>query len=276
MRVGPAITRLLLAIVAGVALLLLIRPLVGASVGSVDIEAWGIFFAVVGVVYAVISGFLLAQLLTRFHQLSSRLHEELNALEDVRDFLIYVDDSQENTAAKLAIREALWKYLRNIIENEWPRMAAGERNMDTDTCEDLYGVMRAVEKIRPVDQSDIVALRAIIDHVAKITTHRTERLDMVGQGLSGPLRVLLYFMSAIISIGFVLMGIESLPIHVFMVVSVITSIGLLLIVMFDLNKPFAGIWNLDAKPFLAVEQRLRESLGSSSGIPGQPVPDTGL
>lgn len=272
MRAGQAITRLLLANVAGVALLLLVRPLVRDSVTPVDIEAWGIFFAVVGVVYAVIAGFLLAQLLTRYHQLSSRLHEELNALEDIRDFLVYVDDGQQNTAAKLAIREALVRYIRNIIENEWPRMTAGERNMDTDTCEELYGVMRAVEKIRPEDQSDIIALRAIIDHVADVTTHRTERLDMVGHGLTPPLRVLLYFMSAIISIGFILMGIQSLSIHVFMVVSVITSIGLLLIVMFDLNKPFAGIWNIDAEPFLAVEQRLRKALGSSATA-SQAVPD---
>lgn len=264
MRAGQVVTRLLLANAIGVSLLLLIRPVVHNSVTPVDIDAWGIYFAVVGVVYAVISGFLLAQLLTRYHQLSNRIHEELNALEDIRDFLIYVDDSTENMAAKLKIKIALVEYLRSVIEKEWPLMTSGERNIDSDTCEELYRVMRAVERINPVDESDVVALTSIINHISNVTTYRTERLEMVGHGLSGPLRILLYFMSTIISVSFILMAVPSLSVHLFMVISVITSIGLLLTVMFDLNNPFMGIWNLDKEPFQVVENRLRLTLDEAS------------
>lgn len=56
-----------------------------------DISAWGAFFTVFGVLYAILVGFLLVTVLNRFSSLSQVIEEELNVLEDIRDFTIYLD-----------------------------------------------------------------------------------------------------------------------------------------------------------------------------------------
>ena len=52
---------------------------------------WEEFYSVFGMIYAIVSGFLLVEVLNRFNKLSEVVEAELNAISDVRDFLIYVD-----------------------------------------------------------------------------------------------------------------------------------------------------------------------------------------
>ena len=69
-------------------------PFVSYDNMMTDVSPWGSFFTVMGVVYAIIVGFLLATVLTRYSYLTQAIESELNAIECIRDSLIYFDDSQ--------------------------------------------------------------------------------------------------------------------------------------------------------------------------------------
>lgn len=122
-------------------------------------QAWDLFYSVFGVIYAIIIGFILAELLTRFYRLMSCIGDELNAVEDVRDFLVYVD---ENNEVKKDIKVSLFNYLGVVIDQEWDAMKRSCSSFDSDTSSELYRVMESVENIKVIDQSDGVSLSAII------------------------------------------------------------------------------------------------------------------
>jgi hypothetical protein len=224
-----------------------------ASAKSISIESWGIFFTVLGVVYAIIVGFVLAELLSRYHRLSTHIHDELNAIEDIRDYLIYVDHNEDT---KTCIVDALYGYLVSVVDREWPAMANAQNTIESDTSPELYGIMEAVEQIKVYDRSDVVALEFMIERISDVTTYRTERLEMSRQHLSPALRFLIVFLSLIVAGGFILMNVGSTLIHGFMVLGAVTSISLLYVVMADLEQPFTGMWNItDAALRKVVERR---------------------
>ena len=63
-----------------------------------DVSAWGVFFTVFGVVYAIVARFLLVSVLTRYGALSQTIEDELNAVESIRDFLVYFSGEQDAPA----------------------------------------------------------------------------------------------------------------------------------------------------------------------------------
>ena len=73
-----------------------------------DVAAWSAFFSVFGIVYAIVAGFLLVTVLTKYSDLNQAIENELNAIETVRDFLTYLDD--EKNEVKNSIIDALSHY----------------------------------------------------------------------------------------------------------------------------------------------------------------------
>ena len=60
-----------------------------------DVAAWSAFFSVFGIVYAIVAGFLLVTVLTKYSDLCLVIENELNAIETVRDFLTYLNDTND-------------------------------------------------------------------------------------------------------------------------------------------------------------------------------------
>ncbi len=66
-----------------------------------DNQIWEIFFNVFGMLYAVIAGLILVEEFKRFGDLHEDVELELNALQDIRDYLIYMDeDGVDHDCAK--------------------------------------------------------------------------------------------------------------------------------------------------------------------------------
>ena len=116
-----------------------------------DVGIWGGFFTVFGVIYAIVAGFLLVEVLGRYSTLSNTIEAELNAIECLRDYLVYLDDDQNSI--KSEIRSSLKSYLISVRDEEWPAMSEEDSFVDSDTSDELYAVMRAVKGI--VSHADI-------------------------------------------------------------------------------------------------------------------------
>ena len=82
---GPlAISALLIAFVG-----LMLRSHLRYEGIETDLSSWGSFFNVFGVIFAIVAGFLLVTVLNRYSNLNQTIEDELNAVESVRDFLVY-------------------------------------------------------------------------------------------------------------------------------------------------------------------------------------------
>lgn len=215
-----------------------------------DVEAWGVFFSVFGILYAIIIGFILIQALERFKLLNQTIDLEINAIQDIRDFTLYLDGGQEETRRN--IRRALLGYVRSVVEQEWTKMADPSLRCDDDTSPELYEVIHATNKIRVTNESDSVVLSAIIDQIGQITTFRTQRICTAREHTPQQIIGLLIFMSCILVGGLILTAVQTILLHYMMTLCMTTAVYLSFKTLNDLDHPFSGVWGVDSSRFKGV------------------------
>lgn len=232
------------ALAAGVVCFL--RTMTDYAAYASDVGSWGVFFTVFGVLYAIMLGFLLVEALNKYNDLSATLDQELNQLQDIRDALIYLDNSEK---IEDNIRQKLKVYAESVSGKEWDEMTKPKTDMSSDTSEELYDLMKAVHDIEITNDSDREVLKLIMGKTFEITTLRTQRINLSNQTLPQRLLALIAFMSLVLIAGFALMGVDQAWVHVFMVAALTAAAHLLYAVMRDLDNPFVGVWNLSHKEF---------------------------
>ena len=186
------VTPLFLSSVFTVVVFLLIKEHIQYPGVFDDVGAWSAFFSVFGIVYAIVAGFLLVTVLTKYSDLGLALENELNAIETVRDFLIYL--GEKNARASENIVGALHFYSVSLLQKEWPDMSDPNDPMDSDTSEELYEIMRKSKEISVESDSDATVFSAIIENISDITKLRTRRIALANDTLPPRLKLLMVFM----------------------------------------------------------------------------------
>lgn len=218
-----------------------------------DVAAWSAFFSVFGIVYAIVAGFLLVTVLTKYSDLSQVIENELNAIETVRDFLIYL--SETNKEVKNNIKNTLSHYTFSLLNKEWSEMSDPHEPMDSDTSDELYEIMRKSKEVTVDTESDGIVFTAIIENISDITKLRTRRIALANERLPPRLKLLMTFMSIVLIAAFMLLGVKNIYIHVAIVVSLAIAIHLLYMIIEDLDHPFYGIWNINRLPLQELVNR---------------------
>ncbi len=227
-----------------------------------DVSAWGAFFTVFGVIYAIIAGFLLLDVLGRYGELARTCEAELNAVECIRDFLVYLEANQPEIGIR--IRRSLRDYVASVSMTEWPQMCDAAGDTDSDTSEELYALMRVVNEVEVKTEADQVVLTAFIDKIAEITTKRTERICLANTRLPPRLKALLLFMSISLVAGFLLMKVANVYVHFFMAASLAMCVHLLYLIIEDLDHPFYGVWNVSNSGFDQLLVKFEHELASGN------------
>jgi len=204
-------------------------------------ENLGLFYSVFGVMFAIIGGFVLVEVLRKFSNLNDLIQNELNSIQDIRDFIIYFDNISIDL--KIRLKESLLIYIESFINYEWLKMEKGE-HISTDTSKELYGIMRCLDEIEIIKATDSVALTEVITEISKVTTYRTKRISLSKEKIPDNLIMLLGFMSSVIILGFILLNIQNAFSHYFIVCTTSISILSLFNIINDLDKPFSGVWSL--------------------------------
>jgi len=216
---------------------------------SGGLAPWEEFYSVFGMIYAIVSGFLLVEVLNRFNKLSEVVEAELNAISDVRDFLLYIDGQLES---KKSVKKELQEYVHSVATVEWSTMNDDYAVLNSDTSKELYDVMFAVNKVQVNNESDREALHFLMAEMSSITSLRTERISIANQQLPPRLKHLLIYMSVVLVAAFVINAGMAPWIHCFMVGSITACVHLLFIVIADLNTPFTGLWTISVNPLVEL------------------------
>ena len=254
---GPlAISALLIAFVG-----LMLRSHLRYEGIETDLSSWGSFFNVFGVIFAIVAGFLLVTVLNRYSNLNQTIEDELNAVESVRDFLVYLDDCQQKSEID-KIKRALEIYVKSVANTEWAEMSAPAIPMNSDTSEELYEVMRSGKRIKVIEERDNIVLSALIETISEITKLRTRRIALANERLPPRLRALMLFMSTTLVGAFVFLGVQGIFEHIYMLVTLTVSIHLLYMVIEDLDHPFYGIWNIRRGPLDELVKRFEQDVSN--------------
>lgn len=196
-------------------------------------EVAGFLIAVVGVIYAVLVGFVIIGVWERYEDARHGVEAEAAALGDlVADAAVMGDDHGAAVAASVG------SYTDELATVEWPAMTEGGRSdRATDLLQDLRLSIFAME---PSTSGEALAVEAQLDAVRAAADLRNERLSGNASGLPAALWVVLV-VAGLVAAGFAaLFGLHDRAMHFLMVGSTAAMIALTVAVVVLLDFPFAG------------------------------------
>ncbi len=227
-------------VILGLSYLLITYPGLQIEVGILEV-----FFGVFGVIYAIVAGFIILALLENYNAIKAHIWAEVNALQDLRDYLIYVDNQNDVVDE---IKGTIKVYVESVIEKEWPQMISSGK-MDMDTPAEIYEVMKSINNIEITNRSDAVALGKLIDTVGEITTHRTNRLYESGEKLPFLLMLFIIILSILVIFTFSLLPVQDMITSFLLNGINIFAVVFIYIVIQDLSRPFRGAWSISNEPY---------------------------
>ena len=235
-------------LVLGFLVLLLVRKFLFYTNVTIDLGAWGVFYTVFGVLYAIIIGFILISTLDKFDNLKRSIDSEVNEIQNVRVLLKYFSDSQKEVIN--SVRKALLSYVNSIHSIEWEKMM--KKVSLPEFSSELENVIESVSHLKSEDENDNIALTSIINTLSGLTDCRTKRIYLSNEEIPPPIMKLLIFMSFILILGFIIMGVQNFWVHLFMVWSLSTTLQLIINLLTDLNSPFEGIWVVEKNHYYGI------------------------
>ena len=235
-------------LVFGILVLLVVRRYMKYADMTIDIDAWGVFYTVFGVLYAIIIGFILISALGKFDQLKMAVDSEVGEIQNIRILLSYFSDNQIEVINN--IRKKLFTYVHSIHSTEWEDMI--KKDSQPEFSEELRNVRDSVSHLKSEDENDSIALTSIINTLSGLTECRTKRISLANEEIPGPIMKLLFFMSIILVFGLIIMGVQNFWVHLFMVSSLSITLQLIINLLTDLNTPFEGIWVVEKNHYHGI------------------------
>jgi hypothetical protein len=197
-------------------------------------EVAGFIIAVVGVIYAVLLGFVVIVSWENFSAAEDVVGQEASALRTM-----YRDSVAFPPLVREQIHTDVRDYAAAAVEDEWPAMARGEPG-SPEVARVLDETSEHLASLVTTNQDELLYKGIEADRFNDLVTARSARLDFVDQGVPAVLWVALV-VGAAVTIGFTMIfGLRSALLHTIMTGSLTALIGVLLVVALALDHPFAG------------------------------------
>jgi hypothetical protein len=193
----------------------------------------GFLIAIVGVIYAVLLGFVVVVVWEQFGATDKVVGDEAAAVGNLyRDAVAF-------GAPGRTFRFAVRNYANSVANVEWRQMANHQtENPGTDTA--LNAMWHAVKNLRARNSTQQEFVSSSVSDVATVSTDRRTRIRDSATGVPATLWAVL-IAGAVICIAFsYFFGVQSFGAHALMVSALAAIISLSLLVILTLNLPFTG------------------------------------
>ena len=138
------------------------------------------------------------------------------------------------------------------------------KSLNIDTSKELYDVMGAVNQLQVTNESDQIALNALIHKLSDLSKLRTKRIELANESLPPQLKGLLIFMSLVQLGGFMVLCSEFSITGCLMLGCVTLALHLLYLIISDLDHPFEGQWHIKQRPLYKLHEELSNLVESDS------------
>ena len=211
----------------------------------------GFLFSAVGILYAVVLGFVVVVVWQKYDATVSNVENEVNAVAD-----LYHDVDGVAEPARSAIRSDLRRYVLLVLNVEWPEMARGQSPSEAgaDLLDDAY---YRVDTFSPRDFRQFAAQQASIQAATRLVDARRSRLVVAVPAVP----VVLWFaliVGALAMIAFCyVFGVENRPAQLMMTAILVGLIGILFVVIVAFSTPFSGSVRISNDGWIYLQQRLQ-------------------
>lgn len=243
----PVITKYFLKtffiVIFSIGILLVFRFLVDEQRFLIDAGGLSGFASIFGALWGIIVAFILFVVWSQFNNTSSYIDAEANALKQLYRLVLCL----KNGGAAKEIEEATRNYTKLVINVGFKTVAAGQR--DPETSEAFHQIFLKVRQVDMDGERDQLVYDRILGQFKELSDARTKRLTESLIRLPKPLRIFISLSSSVVILAFSFPIFQNLSAAIFVIAVLSGSIGLLLQVIFDLDNPFVGYWNLTPEPF---------------------------
>jgi hypothetical protein len=245
-----------LAILLAVGGLILVEYLVPWQVRQHHNDVAGFIYAVLGVVYAVLLGFVTIVVWEDFEEARSAADAEANELAE---FFWLAQELPEPQGER--IQELAQSYAKVVIDDEWSLMEQGRASPRAWA---LTGEMRSsIYDFEPDTDAEQVLYGQGLQRVHDLVDQRRLRLLETREGIPRVMWSILA-VGGIIVVGFTyLFGLENTRSHTLMIAALAAIIALVLFTIYALNQPFAGVSRVHPDAFQLVLETFEQDLEGS-------------
>jgi hypothetical protein len=226
----------ILAVVLSVSLAVGVMLLVQRFVNREDLreghDVAGFIYAVVGVIYAVVLAFVVIVVWEQFNDAEHYAQQEASHIGDIRRLAEAFPDSIRNR-----IESSTERYLRSVIEREWPKMANGQE--DSMTYLEMVLIWREFRAFRPSAQ-DAPYYQEAVTQLAAFNDARRDRI-LSSHAKIPPVMWGLLLLGGAIIVGFCYLFAAPKRWPQAITVALLTAmIALTLTLIYALDHPFSG------------------------------------
>jgi len=210
----------------------------------------GFLFSAVGVLYAVVLGFVVVVVWQKYDDAVANVENEVNA---VGDLYHVVDAFAPQTRAQ--VRSGLLAYANTVARVEWPAMGRNQGVPDTG-AQQLENVAYAIDTFGPRNFKEFAAQQAAIANEQRLMDARRSRLIEAVPAVPSVLWFALVAGAlAMVSFCFIF-GVENRPAQLMMTAILVGLIGILFIVINEFSTPFSGSVRISNDGWVYLQNRL--------------------
>jgi hypothetical protein len=217
-----------------------------------DLIAWQI--STMGTIYAVIIGFMLLTVWTKFDAAQANAEMEADSLVQINRIASHFEPAQRD-----AIQQTDQQYVNVMLSREWPAMENGQLSPESDALmQRLNGQILAIQ---PSSTAQGVLLDHAISELSKMADCRRLRQVQSRAQIPTILWLILILGGAVTILVSCLLGTENKALHVLLISALSFVIGLCLVGIADINHPFRGATHVPPTGFLRASQTLHYESG---------------
>ncbi len=205
--------------------------------------------ATIGTVLAVLLSFMVVTVWQQYNDSENTVQKEASAVADLhRLATAFPDPFRTNLHAGLD------RYLNDVVNDEWPKMQTG--GVSKLAHRDAVGLGALIYTYTPRNPHESQLDAQALSEVVSMVDARRSRLHDNETGIPIVLWVAMILVS-IISVGFIyLFRVERPAMRLAMIVAFTATLGLIFVLIAELDYPFRGDTHITSHAFLLVDQQL--------------------
>lgn len=211
----------------------------------------GYLFSAVGVLYAVVLGFVVVVVWQKYDGAVSNVENEVDAVGN----LYHVVDSLPDPL-RTQVRSGLRAYVDAVVHVEWPAMSR-DQDVPELGAQRLEDVTFAIDTYSPTNFKGFAAQQASIANEQRLYDARRSRLIATVPAVP-PVLWFALVVGALSMVAFCyIFGVENRPAQLMMTAILVGLIGILFVVIQEFSTPFSGSVRISADGWVYLQQHLQ-------------------
>ena len=197
-----------------------------------DLVGWQL--SILGTVYAVILGFMLYTVWTKYGEADSNVDHEANAVVDLYHLAGDLAEPQQSQ-----LKNQVRSYAEAAIHQEWPEMANNEEPKQTLVI--LSEMWQTVKSVRITSSTEQIAQDHALSELSSLAGHRLTRLSQSTMRLPNVLWCVLLVGGTLTIVSACMFGMQGEKLQALQVFSLSLLVSLALVAIADIHRPFQGL-----------------------------------